>query len=73
MTRSLALAVALLLLPATASADDRTLREAGRSRDAEVARLAKAVRAAYRAWNDLGYRPRQARRVIRILRRTRRW
>jgi hypothetical protein len=72
MTRSLALIAALLLLPATASADDRTLREAGRSHDAEVARLGKAVRAAYRAWNESGYRPRQARRVIRILRRTRR-
>jgi hypothetical protein len=72
MTRSVALVAALLLLPATASADDRTLREAGRSHDAEFVRLGKAVRAAYRAWNDSGHRPRRARRVTRILRRTRR-
>jgi hypothetical protein len=71
MARSLALVAALLLLPATASADDCTLREAGRSHDAEFARLGKAVRAAYRAWNDSGHRPRRARRVTRILRRTR--
>jgi hypothetical protein len=70
MARSLALVAALLLLPATASADDCTLREAGRSHDAEFARLGKAVRAAYRAWNDSGHRPRRARRVTCILRRT---
>jgi hypothetical protein len=72
MTRSLALVAALLLLPATASADDRTLREAGRSQDAEFARLGKAVRGAYRAWSESGSRPRPARRVTRILRRSRR-
>jgi hypothetical protein len=65
-------AAALLLLPATAGADDRSLREAGRSHDAEFARLGKAARAAYRAWEESGLRPRPARRVIRILRRTRR-
>jgi hypothetical protein len=69
----LAAAVALLLLvPAGAGADDRSLREAGRSHDAEFARLGKAARAAYRAWDRSGERPRYARRIIRILRRTRR-
>jgi hypothetical protein len=43
MTRSLALVAALLLLPAAASADDRTLREAGRSHDAEFTRLGKRL------------------------------
>jgi hypothetical protein len=66
------LAAVLLLMPSAASADDRSLREAGRSRDAEFSRLGKAARAAYRAWNDSGRRVRRARRVIRILRRTRR-
>jgi hypothetical protein len=65
------LAVVPLLVPAAASADDRSLREAGRSRDAEFSRLGKAARAAYRAWNDSGRLARPARRVIRILRRTR--
>jgi hypothetical protein len=65
-------AAALLLLPAGAGADDRSLREAGRSHDAEFARLGKAARAAYRAWEESGLRPRRARRIIRILRRTRR-
>lgn len=72
MKRHLAVVVALLLLPATANADDRSLREAGRSHDAEFARLGTATRAAYRAWEDSGLRPRQARRVIRLLRRARR-
>jgi hypothetical protein len=64
-------AAVLLLVPPAASADDRSLREAGRSRDAEFSRLGKAARAAYRAWNESGRRARPARRVIRILRRTR--
>jgi hypothetical protein len=58
------LAAVLLLMPSAASADDRSLREAGRSRDAEFCRLGKAARAAYRAWNDSGRRVRHARRVI---------
>jgi hypothetical protein len=71
--RLLAVATALLLLlPPSAGADDRSLREAGRSRDAEFTRLGDAARAAYRAWDRSGHRLRQARRVIRILRRTRR-
>lgn len=69
----LAVATALLLLvPTSAGADDRSLREAGRSRDAEFTRLGNAARAAYRAWDRSGERPRYARRIIRILRRTRR-
>jgi hypothetical protein len=62
------LAAVLLLIPSAASADDRSLREAGRSRDAEFSRLGKAARAAYRAWNESGRRARPARRVIRVLR-----
>ena len=62
----------LLFLPASASGDDRSVREAGRSRDAEFTRLGDAARAAYRGWDRSGHRLRQARRVIRILRRTRR-
>ena len=69
----LAVAIALLLLvPSSAGADDRSLREAGRSRDAELTRLGDAAHAAYGAWDRSGHRLRQARRVIRILRRTRR-
>jgi hypothetical protein len=68
----LAVAIALLLVPTSAGADDRSLREAGRSRDAEFTRLGNAARAAYRAWDRSGERPRYARRIIRILRRTRR-
>jgi hypothetical protein len=65
------LAAAVLLVPSAAGADDRSLREAGRSRDAEFSRLGQAARAAYRAWNHSGRRAREARRVIRIQRRTR--
>jgi hypothetical protein len=65
------LAAVPLLIPSAASADDRSLREAGRSRDAEFSRLGKAARTAYRAWNESGRRARPGRRVIRVLRRTR--
>ena len=69
---AVAIALLLLLVPASAGADDRSLREAGRSHDAEFVRLGNAARAAYRAWDRSGERPGRARRVIRILRRTRR-
>jgi hypothetical protein len=62
----------LMLVPTSAGADDRSLREAGRSRDAEFSRLGIAARDAYRAWDRSGERLKRARRVIRILRRTRR-
>ena len=69
---AVAIALLLLLVPASAGADDRSLREAGRSHDAEFVRLGNAARAAYRAWDRSGERSGRARRVIRILRRTRR-
>jgi hypothetical protein len=73
MVRVAAAAIAALLrIPAGAGADDRSLREAGRTHDAEFVRLGKAARAAYRVWDRSGERPRYARRVIRLLRRTRR-
>ena len=66
-------ATALLFaqLTATAVADDRSLREAGRSRDAEFQRLGRETRAAFDRWWQSGNGRRQARRVIRPLRRTR--
>jgi hypothetical protein len=59
MSRSLAVAAAalpLLLLPTDAPADDSSLREAGRSHDAEFTRLGKATRHAFLAFADSGYR-----------------
>jgi hypothetical protein len=72
--RVVAVGVAALLLAqltATAVADDRSLREAGRSRDAEFGRLGRETRAAMDRWWDSGRQRRQARRVIRLIRRTR--
>ena len=67
----IALAVALVpVLPA--GADDRSLREAGRSRDAQFERLGDKTRRAYRAWRRSGHSRRLARRLGRLNRRTRR-
>ena len=49
----------------------RSLREAGRSRDAEFAELGRKTTRAYRVWTASNYAPRPARRVIRLLRRAR--
>jgi len=67
------LALAIALLPgAAASADDRSLRDAGRSRDAQFKRLGDKTRRAYRAWHRTGHPARLARRLVRLRRRTRR-
>jgi hypothetical protein len=63
-------ALLLAQLAATAVADDRSLRDAGRSRDAEFQRLGRETSAAFARWSQSGYGQRQARRVIRLLRRT---
>jgi hypothetical protein len=69
----LTLALALALLPTLpAGADDRSLREAGRSRDAQFERLGDQTRRAYRAWERSGHSRRWARRLGRLNRRTRR-
>ena len=69
----LVLALAIALLPgAAASADDRSLREAGRSRDAQFERLGDKTRRTYRAWERTGHPRRLARRLLRLNRRTRR-
>ena len=60
----------LALLPAAAPADDRSLRDAGRSRDAQFERLGERTRRAYSAWVDSGHSRRWARRLIRLNRRT---
>jgi hypothetical protein len=64
-------ALLLAQLTATAVADDRSLREAGRSRDAVFERLGRETRAALDRWFQRDYGRPQARRVIRLLRRTR--
>jgi hypothetical protein len=65
------LVLGCLLLPAaTAPADDRSLREAGRSRDAQFERLGERTRRAYRAWVNSGHSRRWARRLIRLNGRT---
>jgi hypothetical protein len=62
-----ALTAGLALVPAaSAPADDRSLREAGRSRDAQFERLGERTRRAYRAWLDSGHSRRWARRLIRL-------
>jgi hypothetical protein len=67
-----ALALACVLSPAaSAPADDRSLREAGRSRDAQFERLGDQTRRAYRAWRRSGHSRSWARRLIRLNRRTR--
>jgi hypothetical protein len=64
-------ALAAALLPAaSAGADDRSLREAGRSRDAQFERLGERTRRAYRAWVNSGHSRRWARRLIRLNGRT---
>ena len=77
MRRVLLLALALGLLvalspSASASADDRSLRAAGQSRDPQFKRLGIKTRRTYRAWSRAGHPPRLARRLYRLNRRTRR-
>jgi hypothetical protein len=68
----LGLALTVALLPALpAAADDRSLREAGRSRDAQFERLGDKTRRTYRAWERAGHPRRLARRLLRLNRRTR--
>jgi hypothetical protein len=70
---AVALLLGLALAPALpAQADDRSLRAAGDSRDAQAERLGDRWRRAYRAWERTGYSRRWARRVIRINRAARR-
>jgi hypothetical protein len=65
-------ALAAALAPAaSADADDRSLREAGRSRDAQFERLGDQTRRTYRAWERAGHPRRLARRLLRLHRRTR--
>ena len=67
-----ALTACLALLPAaSAPADDRSLRDAGRSRDAQFERLGDKTRRTYRAWDRAGHPDRLARRLLRLNRRTR--
>jgi hypothetical protein len=67
------LVLACTLLPAaTAPADDRSLRQAGRSRDAQFKRLGDETRRTYRAWERSGHTRRLARKLLRLNRRTRR-
>jgi hypothetical protein len=69
----LTLAAGLAPVPAaSALTDDRSLREAGRSRDAQFERLGDQTRRTYRAWERSGHPPRLARRLLRLNRRTRR-
>jgi hypothetical protein len=69
----LVLALAAALTPAVpAAADDRSLREAGRSRDAQFERLGDKTRRTYRAWERAGHPRRLALRLLRLNRRTRR-
>jgi hypothetical protein len=66
-------ALAVALVPAaSAGADDRSLRQAGTSRDAQFKRLGDQTRRTYRAWERSGHPPRLARRLLRLNRRTRR-
>ena len=66
-----AFAVLLMAGLPPAQADDRSLREAGRSRDAQFERLGRETRQAFARWTNSGYRPRYARPLIRKLRRAR--
>jgi hypothetical protein len=66
-------ALAAGLLPALpAGADDRSLRQAGTSRDAHFKRLGDETRRTYRAWQRSGHPRRLARKLLRLNRRTRR-
>jgi hypothetical protein len=58
-------------LPAPARADDRSLREAGRSRDAQFVKLGRETRRAFARWAESGYRRPQARRLVHLQRRAR--
>lgn len=75
MARLSALCLVALLAGAVvagpAAADDTSLREAGKSRDAAFERLGKAEGRAARAWVRSGYSRARARPLIRILRRLR--
>lgn len=65
--------LSLALLPAVpATADDASLRAAGRSRDAQFERLGNQTTRARNAWIRSGHDGRWARRIIRLNRRTRR-
>ena len=67
----LVLALAAALLPAAwAGADDRSLRAAGKSRDAQFERLGERTRRADSLWVDAGHSRRWARRLIRLNGRT---
>lgn len=63
--------LAVVLPAAPAAADDVSLRAAGKSRDTQFTALGKKTRAAFRAWKRSNYSQPRARRVIRLLRRTR--
>ena len=66
-----ALTAGLALVPApSAPADDRSLREAGRSRDAQFERLGERTSRARSAWLNSGHSRRWARRLIRLNGRT---
>jgi hypothetical protein len=69
----LVVAVAVLLVPGlpAAQADDRSLRHAGRSRDAQFERLGNETRQAFARWVRSGHRRRYARPLTRLLRETR--
>jgi hypothetical protein len=60
------------LTAASAGADDRSLRAAGKSRDAHFERLGDQTRRTYRAWERAGHPAHLARRLLRLRRRTRR-
>jgi hypothetical protein len=61
----------MLVLPGPARADDRSLREAGRSRDAQFAKLGRETRRAFARWTRSGYGRPQARRLVHLQRRAR--
>jgi hypothetical protein len=61
----------LIQLPGPARADDRSLREAGRSRDAQFVKLGRETRRAFARWTRSGYRRPQARRLVHLQRRAR--
>jgi hypothetical protein len=63
--------LAVALLPAgSAGADDRSLRAAGKSRDAQFERLGERTSRARGAWVNSGHSRRWARRLIRLNGRT---
>lgn len=56
----------------TASADDASLRAAGKSRDGQFSDLSKRTTAAFRGWSRSGFSVRGQRRIVRLHRQTRR-